>query len=111
MILEEETNKRRLRKQWLKEHRAEYAGLYVALDGAKLISAGENRTDVFEQAKAMGCSEAFIFYVYPPDYVGEITDELIAVDLETARSIRNSLLNQCQSDSAVLLREDRRRNH
>jgi hypothetical protein len=40
--------------QWLKEHRAEYSGQWVALDGDRLISHSQNAQEVFAAAEASG---------------------------------------------------------
>ena len=63
---------RELHKQWLKANREKYAGQYVALVGARMIGAGKTRPEAIEQAKDKGITNAFVTYVYPLDYVGEI---------------------------------------
>jgi hypothetical protein len=63
---------RELHKQWLKANREKYAGQYVALVGAKVIGVGKTRPEAVRQAKNSSVPNAFITYVYPLDYVGEI---------------------------------------
>ncbi len=63
---------RQLHKQWMKANRIKYAGQYVALDGAKLIGVGKTRPEAIRQAKDKGVKNAFVMYIYPLDYVGEI---------------------------------------
>ncbi|MBX7222714.1 MAG: hypothetical protein K1Y36_22390 [Blastocatellia bacterium] len=41
-------------QRWMREHRAEYVGQWVALSGYNLISHGLNAKDVFAEAKAKG---------------------------------------------------------
>jgi hypothetical protein len=52
---------------WLREHRAEYANQWVALDGDRLISAGRLAKEVHIAAKAAGVPHALIVLVEPPD--------------------------------------------
>jgi len=52
---------------WLREHRAEYANQWVALDGDRLISAGGSAKEVHTAAKAAGVPHALIVLVEPPD--------------------------------------------
>lgn len=40
--------------QWLREHRNEYAGQWVALDGDRLIASGPDARPVYEAARASG---------------------------------------------------------
>lgn len=40
--------------RWLDEHRIEYAGQWVALDGDRLIAAGKRASDIFAAADASG---------------------------------------------------------
>jgi hypothetical protein len=40
--------------RWLDEHRVEYAGQWVALDGDRLIAAGKKAQDVFAAADGSG---------------------------------------------------------
>ena len=65
-------DKRQLRAAWLQAHRAEYAGQYVALDGDQLLGTGQTYPEAAQQAKAAGVADAYIDYVYPADFVGEV---------------------------------------
>lgn len=64
----------RLRKRaimnWLKEHRSEYAGKYVALDGERLIGFGTTFREASESAREAGVERPFVDYVSPPDGIG-----------------------------------------
>ncbi|HEU0179335.1 MAG TPA: DUF5678 domain-containing protein [Blastocatellia bacterium] len=53
--------------KWLREHRAEYANQWVALDEDRLISAGQSAKEVHAAAKAAGVPHALIVLVEPPD--------------------------------------------
>jgi hypothetical protein len=64
--------KRQLRDKWMKENREKYGGLYVALDGDKLVGTGKNYPEAVEVAKKAGAENAVVDFVRPPDYVGEI---------------------------------------
>lgn len=63
---------RRLHMQWLKDNRTKYAGKYVALDGAKVVGIGKTRHEAAGQANDQNVRNAFVTYVYPLDYVGEV---------------------------------------
>ena len=71
---EESAEEREARRQksivWIKSHREEYGGKYVALDGDKLIAVGEKYGDALKLAIKAGHKNAFIGNVYPIDYVG-----------------------------------------
>ena len=49
--------------QWLKAHREEYAGRYVALDGDRLVGQGKTLREAHQQAKAQGIAEPFLMRV------------------------------------------------
>ena len=53
--------------KWLREHRAEYANQWVALDEDRLISAGLSAKEAHAAAKAAGVPYALIVLVEPPD--------------------------------------------
>lgn len=75
---EESQEERQIKRQksiaWIKSHREEYGGMYVALDGDELIGTGEKYGDVFKLARQKGFTNAFIGDVLPPDYVGFMED-------------------------------------
>jgi hypothetical protein len=64
--------KRQQRSVWLAEHREEYAGLYVALDGDRLLGTGKNYPEAAQVAKVAGVPDAYIDFVYPANYGGEM---------------------------------------
>ncbi len=72
--LYEETSedKRRRGAAWMKANREQYGGQYVALDGDLLIGVGNNYPEAARAAKAAGVSDAFVTFIYPHDYVGEM---------------------------------------
>jgi Family of unknown function (DUF5678) len=53
--------------QWLADHAREYAGQWVALDGARLIAHGPDHHQVFAAAKADGAYLPLIELVEDPD--------------------------------------------
>jgi len=53
--------------QWLKEHRHEYIGQWVALDGDRLISHGTNAREVSEAARAAGVEVPFFTRIEPDE--------------------------------------------
>jgi hypothetical protein len=67
---DDETRERRL--EWLKSHREEYGGQYVALDGDKLIAVGSNYRVAREKALAAGKTNAFVTYLSKPDEIAEM---------------------------------------
>ena len=64
--------KRQKRRQWINANRKEYGGMYVALDGDRLLGTGKNYAEAFEAARSAGVTDAFVDFIAPPDYVGEI---------------------------------------
>lgn len=63
---------RQRRRDWISANRTKYGGLYVALDGDRLLGAGKNFPEALEAAKKAGKPDAFVDFVPPEDYVGEI---------------------------------------
>lgn len=58
---DDETRLRRL--EWLKAHREEYAGQYVALAGAVLVGHGVTIREAHEQAKEKGVENPFLVHL------------------------------------------------
>ncbi len=52
---------------WVKEHRAEYQGKYVALDDGKLVGTGKNYPEALADAKKNGSEKPMITYIFSPD--------------------------------------------
>jgi uncharacterized protein DUF5678 len=52
---------------WLKTHREEYAGKYVALDGDRLVGCGSNIREAHEQARQGGVARPFLVHVSSAD--------------------------------------------
>ena len=71
---EERETKRQKSIAWIKSHREEYGGMYVALDGDKLIGTGKKYGDVLKLARQKGYKNAFIGDVLPLDYEGFMGD-------------------------------------
>jgi poly(3-hydroxybutyrate) depolymerase len=46
--------------QWVEEHRDEYLGQWVVLDGDHLISHGTDSKKVYDEARAAGIQAAFL---------------------------------------------------
>jgi len=46
--------------RWIEEHRAEYAGQWVAVRGSRLLSSGRDGKEVFEAARAAGDDRPFV---------------------------------------------------
>jgi broad specificity phosphatase PhoE len=55
---DDEIRQRRL--EWLKAHREEYAGQYVAMDGALLVGHGATIGEAHRQAKLKGIRSPFL---------------------------------------------------
>lgn len=60
------------RREWMSANRHRYGGLYVALDGDRLIGTGKNYREAYDAALKAGKPDAFVDFVAPDDYVGEI---------------------------------------
>ncbi len=69
---ETDSDKRRRRTEWLKANREQYGGQYVALDGDRLVSVGKSYPEAARAAKYAGLNNAFVTFVPPPDYIGEM---------------------------------------
>ncbi len=54
-------------KQWLKEHRHEYVGQWIALDGDRLISHGTNAREVSEAAREAGVVTPYFAHIDPDE--------------------------------------------
>jgi Family of unknown function (DUF5678) len=50
----DELEKKAQHMVWLKAHREEYAGQYVALDGDRLVGTGATISEAHEQARQQG---------------------------------------------------------
>ena len=56
-------NNRAQHLTWLKAHREEYAGQYVALDGDRLAGSGATLREAHEQAQMQGVAQPFLVHV------------------------------------------------
>jgi hypothetical protein len=61
-----------VRKDEKRRLRDKYGGLYVALDGDKLLGTGRNFPEAAHWARIAGIKDAFIDFLPPVDYVGEM---------------------------------------
>jgi hypothetical protein len=52
---------------WIREHQAEYAGQWVALDGDRVIAAGLDAKAVFAAAKAASVGRPLFVHMEPKD--------------------------------------------
>ena len=53
--------------EWISQHRQEYGGQWVALDGARLLAAGTDALAVHAAAVAQDVELSMIGYVEPAD--------------------------------------------
>jgi hypothetical protein len=51
---------------WLKEHEAEFAGQWLALDGDRLVAHGTDASRVYQDAFAAGVEAPFVVYAEDP---------------------------------------------
>lgn len=56
-----------LEMQWLENHRAEFVGQWVALDGDRLLAHGTVAREVFAAARNSGVELPLVVQVEPPD--------------------------------------------
>ena len=61
--LQEEQAQYRRAKRWIAEHRAEYLGQWVALEGDQLISHGPDALEVDAAARAAGIKFPFVVHI------------------------------------------------
>lgn len=54
-------------QRWLDEHRDEYVGQWVALEGDRLLASGPDGRAVYETARAAGVCAPFVTRVEPRD--------------------------------------------
>ncbi len=54
-------------RAWVEQHKAEYAGQWVALDGDRLIAASPNRMEISVAVKADGAYLPLILRIPSPD--------------------------------------------
>lgn len=65
--LPEEVRYRKREYQWMKEHKDEYAGQWVALEGDKLYGHGSTARQALNEAKIAGAKMPFIARIESPD--------------------------------------------
>lgn len=53
--------------RWLAEHRAEFAGQYVALDGDRLVAHGSDAQEIIAAVRAAGLNGLFFTLIPPAD--------------------------------------------
>ena len=57
----------RRERQWVRDHKHEYPGQWVALDGDRLIAASANRMEISAAVKADGAKLPLILRIPAPD--------------------------------------------
>lgn len=57
---------------WIAEHRREYAGQWVALDGDRLIAHGNSHDEVWDAAQADDAFLPMVTFVEDPDHATQI---------------------------------------
>ena len=70
IALAERETKRQKSIAWIKAHRAEYGGKYVALDGDELVAVGQRYGEARKMAVQKGYLNVFVGDVLPLDYEG-----------------------------------------
>ncbi len=50
-------------QEWLKQHRREYVGNWVVLDGDRLIGCGDDPRPIVEQARGEGVRTPFVEFI------------------------------------------------
>lgn len=50
-------------RMWLKQHRQEYVGKWIVLDGDRLIGAGDDPRPLAQQARAEGVTMPFVKFI------------------------------------------------
>lgn len=61
--------RRQKQLEWLKTHREQYAGQYVALDGDQLVGQGKTIQEARQQARQNGVSQPFLVRLTSADEV------------------------------------------
>ncbi len=56
---------------WLKAHREQYSGQYVALDGDRLVGNGLTMFEAVAQARENDCSHPFVAYLLAKDVIAD----------------------------------------
>jgi hypothetical protein len=63
--------KRKERLAWLKAHREEYSGQYVALDGERLMGHARTMRGAVEDARKNGSNNPFVAYVLSSEVIAD----------------------------------------
>ena len=58
--LERKNEKFKRALQWIEEHKEEYDGKFVVLDGDKLVACGTDSKTVYDEARAKGYKSPFL---------------------------------------------------
>ena len=54
--------------RWIERNASKFEGLWVALDGGRLIASGDSAKFVFEKAKSAGARVPFLHYISHDQY-------------------------------------------
>lgn len=65
--LEQKNEKFKRALQWIEEHKEEYDGKFVVLDGDKLVTCGTDSKTVYDKARAKGYKSPFLTRVKAKD--------------------------------------------
>ncbi|MBI1761700.1 MAG: hypothetical protein HYR56_09725 [Acidobacteria bacterium] len=60
-------NPRTKEYEWLDQHRYEYIGEWLALEGDRLVAHDPIAKEVFAKVRKLGCQDAYFVYVHDPD--------------------------------------------
>lgn len=55
---------------WMGANREQYGGLYVALDGDRLLGTGKNYAEAYQASRRAGVKDAYVDYASKPDEMG-----------------------------------------
>jgi hypothetical protein len=50
-------------RTWISQHREEYRGQFVALEGTRLLAQGNDEGDVIDRARSAGIRAPFVAYI------------------------------------------------
>ncbi|SPF41768.1 hypothetical protein SBA4_2790007 [Candidatus Sulfopaludibacter sp. SbA4] len=54
---------RSLEQDWIVQHQAEYAGVWVALEGARLVAQGSSARVVLDAARSKGYEQPLVVHI------------------------------------------------
>ena len=72
--------------QWLREHRHEYAGQWLALDGVRLLAHSFDADEVFAAADAAGIARPYLVHLEAADELLYLRTDAEAIDFKKKKS-------------------------